>query len=338
MALSGRPLLDNSVDAEMFVGRDEELRRIGLAMRSGWNALLTGEAGSGKTSLLNQVALRARSGQWPDKHTYGVLYVQAGSVGDVHALLERVTSELVPDWPRGLGEMGREPAPLATLQSSFPREAGSKVRRVVIVDDVAGPMGHDLFGRLRDQLWELDLTWLVSTRDPGALTTPPADAFFDMRIDLGGLSPAETVLMLGKRLGGRHTGAWSRQVSAAVDGNPRRVLDLARQVVDRNDGSLGPIEPLIESYAARQVAIADVGRSAAMLAAELDKRGSAAASDPDLLAALGWTRPRAVQVFNDLESRGLVLSDQVRGERGRPRKVYRLVPAHEYTGKVDVAS
>jgi predicted transcriptional regulator len=60
-----------------------------------------------------------------------------------------------------------------------------------------------------------------------------------------------------------------------------------------------------------------------MLLAELEARGAASASDEELLRSLGWTRPRAVQVFSELEEAGLVASETEKGPTGRPRKVYR---------------
>jgi hypothetical protein len=69
-----------------------------------------------------------------------------------------------------------------------------------------------------------------------------------------------------------------------------------------------------------------------MLANELEAVGWAAASDPRLLARMGWTRPRVVQVIAELEDRGLVQVREENTGRGRPRKLYRLTPAAEFTG------
>ena len=52
MQLSGRPLLDNSADQALFVGRDDALARIERSLRSGLNCLVVGQPGSGKSSLV----------------------------------------------------------------------------------------------------------------------------------------------------------------------------------------------------------------------------------------------------------------------------------------------
>src|SRR3712207_7523930 len=59
------------------------------------------------------------------------------------------------------------------------------------------------------------------------------------------------------------------------------------------------------------------------LVAELQARGGAAsASDEGLQSALGWTRPRLVQLFKELEKRNLVVATQ------QDRKSTRLNSSH----------
>ena len=55
MRLSGRPLLDNDADQELFVGRDDQLVAIARSLRDGLNCLIIGDPGSGKTSLIRAV-------------------------------------------------------------------------------------------------------------------------------------------------------------------------------------------------------------------------------------------------------------------------------------------
>ena len=63
-----------------------------------------------------------------------------------------------------------------------------------------------------------------------------------------------------------------------------------------------------------------------MLAQELESLGWSSASDERLLARMGWTRPRVIQVMAELEDRGLVDMREESTGRGRPRKLYRLKP------------
>ncbi|MDQ6774334.1 MAG: ATP-binding protein, partial [Candidatus Dormibacteraeota bacterium] len=60
--VDGRPLLDNRVDAGLFVDREALLTRAARSVRGGVNALITGPRGSGKTSTLNRLAVELRNG------------------------------------------------------------------------------------------------------------------------------------------------------------------------------------------------------------------------------------------------------------------------------------
>jgi predicted ArsR family transcriptional regulator len=73
------------------------------------------------------------------------------------------------------------------------------------------------------------------------------------------------------------------------------------------------------------------GRPAAMLVSEMEHLGPVSAGDEQLLDALGWTRPRAVDLLNQLEAAGVVRSHVERRDGpGRPRKLYELRPATEF--------
>src|SRR5664279_332480 len=86
MHLSGRPLLDNTGDQRLFVGRQGELERIELSLRSGLNCLLVGDPGSGKTSLVRSVMYRSHEA---DGAT-GFSYVRANAARTAADLLTAV--------------------------------------------------------------------------------------------------------------------------------------------------------------------------------------------------------------------------------------------------------
>lgn len=201
------------------------------------------------------------------------------------------------------------------------------ITSVIIVDDVTASAGHSVFGQLRDQLWELGYVWVVAARtaERGGLLLPPADAFFQRVITVEPLRTGEANELIAKRRR-EDPGAWAEEAARVVGGNPRRLLDVARDVVAHNV----PAEIVLGSIANRDAAIHKLGRPESMLAAELDALGAAAASDDALLTRLGWTRSRAVQVLTRLEEAGLVRPENVRAGQGRPRKVFRLTPPAEY--------
>ena len=73
--------------------------------------------------------------------------------------------------------------------------------RVIVVEDVLARAGAELFGSLRDELWQVDAQWLVTTstvQAPGLLR-PPADVFFETRVELAALTAGESAEILLRR-------------------------------------------------------------------------------------------------------------------------------------------
>jgi energy-coupling factor transporter ATP-binding protein EcfA2 len=328
MELSGRPLLDTKPDHELFSGRDRELEKLLTSVDRRLNVLLIGERGSGKTTLLRQLAyeLRHRSPDHPPAFVEGHLAENAKLFLDlVRYRLGLSPAVLEPSpFQATLGMMTRK-APLEdTLELSklvgSLKEAAPEGRRVVLVDELpAKSAGQALFGRLRDELWQLPLTWVVAVakHEGDSLLSPPADAFFDVVLELEPLSREAQRSILETR-----AGSPGRRIASQLnEGNPRRLLGLAR---DALEGGAEPSE-LLEALSRRDAEVSKLGRAAPMLMAELESLGPTSASDEELLSRLGWTRTRAVQVLRQLEEKGLVTSATVKGESGRPRKLYRPV-------------
>jgi DNA-binding MarR family transcriptional regulator len=332
-------LLDNRADAELFVGREAELRALSAAAAAGLNTLVVGAPGIGKTSLLRAWGYRSRSRPGRSKRTASseVAFVGAEGVTAPAELLRRVAIALASSTnaPTAAPAAAPTPAPasagdpdaLLAWIAERPRAATS----VLLIDDVTAAAGHGLFGRLRDELWGLGYVWVVSVRpsERGGLTLPPADAFFERTLELGPLPAAAVAELVGKRAN-LVAQRWAQRLAEASDGNPRRVLDTLRGLLDATGRPRGSIEAAVTALKRRDDAIAALGRSEVMLAGALDALGAASASDQALLEQLGWTRPRAVQVLTRLEQAGLVRSETARLGPGRPRKVFRLTSAADY--------
>ncbi len=329
--MTGRPLLDNRADAALFTGRESELDMFDSALEHKFNCLVTGDAGMGKTSLLRALMYRARAGPGVTRK-HAMTYVRAEGITSGGELLDRIARRALGEHysPTLLGDAYATLRQLAGMREHDDRAArtGSQRSSVIMVDDVTASAGHEVFGLLRDELWELGYVWAVAARttERGGLLVPPANAFFERVITMSALSSGEATELITKRLG-EVPGAWAAKAGTVVGGNPRRLLDVAREVI----AGMVPAECVLGSIADRDAAIAKLGRPEAMLAAELDALGAAAASDDALLSRLGWTRSRAVQVFTRLEEAGLVLAEDVRSGQGRPRKVFRLIPPAKAT-------
>lgn len=364
MQLSGRPLLDNAADQRLFVGRAQEIDRIERSLGAGLNCLLTGVAGSGKTSLVRAVMFRAhRAGRRAPRYYVrggaartaaqllaevvgvvrgGARSAAAATDGDPLTLLDELAEVLEVDALDGLD-------PDADREDELGQPTRPPGPPVLVIDDVTAAAGAQLFGALRDEVWQLGALWLVTTTPAQALdlVRPPADVFFETRVTLDALDGPEVADLLRRRLDPAGSAAASGELSidpaelvdavlAGRPDTPRRALEAAREWVT-NPG-VGPSGLTVaQEHRARAEALENVSRPARMLAQELEAIGWAAASDERLLDRLGWTRTRVIQVIGELRDEGLVQMREERRGRGRPRKLFRVVPAAEFTPRSDPA-
>jgi energy-coupling factor transporter ATP-binding protein EcfA2 len=315
--LGGRPLLDTAPDRDLFAGRDDELTDLVSSVERGRNVLVVGERGSGKTTLLRRLALALR-----ERHpaSPAPAFVEGSLATSPAQFLELVRYRLgLPptDWQAERLGWDGDSLELPTMVAGL-AEAAQRGRRVILVDEVRpDPIGRTIFGQLRDQVWQLPFTWVVAVGEDevGPYRSPPANAFFDIVMTLRPLGREQQRSLLEARAGKR-----GARIAGRVDeGNPRRLLAIARQAID---GGAEP-EALSDARGLRDARVARLGRPASMVMAELESLGPVSASDERLLQRLGWTRSRAVQVLRQLEAEGLVTSDTEKGDAGRPRKVYR---------------
>lgn len=316
MDLSGRPLVDTGADRSLYVHRAVHDELVHLAERR-TNASVIGTRGVGKTTLLNQVA-----GSLERQTGTRTVSVDGRLVEDAEGLFLWIRDQLAPtsDDP-GWRTTGRQPIELAgALQALRHLMAVSGDRHLVILcDELPPPVVHIVFGRLRDEIWQLPFTWLVAgdQNDEGAFLMPPADAFFERRVRLEPFSSAEIRELLDRRTSGS-SDRWTDPLSLTGPGTPREALRRAAALAQSPNPEATRFE-----WDALQRRVAGLGRSEAMAFAELISLGPASASDERLLGRLGWTRERAVQVLGRLHELGFVETFTERLERGRPRKMYR---------------
>ena len=337
--LSGRPLLVTEADAQLFVDREDELRALEYALAAGMNALVVGERGSGVTSLLRHVAYRRR------RSDSGPLAVVDGRLAsDAQGLLDIVFEKLTGT-PRTVTESGTRAALFESLTFMYgrkvqvqrqdslrlldvfdqiKRELGER-RGTVILDGVPdSEAAYTLFGKLRDELWELPIAWLVGIgpNEEAALTRPPADAFFEQTVVMKPLGWLAAMALVAKRIPPDTLVQDQLETLAALgEGNPRSILAAAREYLQLHKS----LDEQSAAKAALRTRLNSLGPSAAALAAELATLGPASASDPVLLQNLRWTRSRATQVLRELEAAGLATGAPEPAPGGGRRKIYRLV-------------
>lgn len=326
LQISQRPLQGTAVDAALFVNRTAELETLVRSVGLGFNALVLGDRGSGKTSMLRQLERQLADA---GSETRFVEASGAGSVEDLVALVHLAIHGRRRDLTeKPLTSIDCEEGIAADVARLRPPD-GQQV--VVLIDSIARPeVVQGLFGRLRDEVWQLPITWIVagyrSARSRYLET--PADSFFDAVVELGELSVDEATELLRRRARSAPiddpvgevllgvAAALGQQVSPRT---PRNLLAAAREVLLAGDD---PTQGVTNQYELQWRA-AKLSRPAAMLFTELMDLAPVSASDKRLLERLGWTRTRASQVFKQLEEAGLVVvTEQTPDGPGRPRKLY----------------
>ena len=326
--LSSRPLLDTRPDGSLFINRQEEIDVLLRVQGSGFNAIVFGERGSGKTSLLRHLRYKLRQ-QGKDS-----IFIDGSLPQSAFDILELVRYQVAGTRYRSKSVLPEHLLPHEVLTDSekllrsveeLSTALDEDTHVTVLLDNPTSKDAHILFGRLRDEVWRLPLNWIV-TADADArwqYLSPPADAFFERVLDLKPLSPQASKALLEKRLdkSERQIIDVSRTITLAK-GNPRQLVALARAELESGGNS----DQIMQDRLKLQRKLAGLGRAASMLVSELEALGPVSASDERLLKRLGWTRPRAVQVLKQLEDEGIVTSsDEPSDASGRPRKVYNVV-------------
>ena len=163
--LSRRPLTASERDQELFamVPALDVLRD---AEKFGFNVYLGGGPGSGKTTLLRRFEY---------EHCGAAVFVRAEPAGSATKLLEAVAAAVGPQGAAPVSMSDTE-LDVATVFEALDRWQEVPGRpRVVLVDGADDEQIRLLFGRYRDSMWDLPLTWVVASR--GAAPPPPADSF-----------------------------------------------------------------------------------------------------------------------------------------------------------------
>jgi AAA domain len=181
--------------------------------------LIVGEPGSGKTSLLSNIRANVNEGAAPD-----VILVDARVAGDARDLIDILLKEAVDE---GCAETSGSPDrddPFA-LVSQIRRLRDAPDGSMMLLDDPDVEPAATLFGRLRDELWQLPV-WFIVAVNPSTyssvLSQPPANAFFDVVIELEPLEPNVAVEMLRRR---KHLGELAEDIAKPAQAmQPRAVV------------------------------------------------------------------------------------------------------------------
>ncbi len=330
-----RPLLATRADQRRFVDRAPETKRMIDALTASRNVLLVGEAGSGRSSLLNHVAWSLERNQDMDAIVMG-----GDAVGDPAQLLGVLVARVRRlDGSRGRGEWIQDlralsmpdgpfgqvvrPAVLMELIDLLAETVAERERSLcLMIDGLAPGVAHAVFGSLRDELWAVEgASWVLAgdTADASLYRQPPADAFFPVTIEVQPLSDTEARRLL-KAHGQTPGPEQLREILAAGAGSPRRLLRAAADV----EAGLLPAHARGREQAQRAAVVA--GPLAGRLVEYLVDHGPVSASDPKLLRQVGASRQRVSELMHQLEGADLLQSTEQHrsGRPGRPTRSFAL--------------
>jgi GTPase SAR1 family protein len=306
-----RPLLNTAADQRLLI-LDESRARAAAATQKARNVLIIGEPGSGKTTLLYHALGRARSENRPALLLAG--RIVSGSRGVIDALVElAVEEQWIQDAASPVANDPLGPARQVRRLRDAPENA------LVLADDLTVEQGQTLFGALRDELWQTPVSFAAAVRPDvaHALSTPPADTFFDRRYVLEPLAGGDANQLLHRR----HEAGESALLSIFESDRgmqPRALVALASE-----EGPGGRYDPTRQEELF-QIAERAAGRPGAMLLAEIWGREGVSASDEDLQRSLGVTRNRLTELLRILAERGVLAAypEPREGRTGRPRMIY----------------
>jgi hypothetical protein len=291
------------------------------------NTLLLAERGMGKTTLLRGLAARLEEeGDCP------AIYLDGRRLTDPAAIMTMVRDG-VTGARSALAVTARRTELLFSKTDAEERaeEALRLIRELsnrsevprafVLLDDPDPNVAHQLFGRLRDELWQTGLAWIV-TGDVARrqqYVTPPADAFFERIVELAPFDDAQQLELINRRLEGEDIGGL---VGVTVEsGNPRVLLAALRDAT----GAGEDVQTVLARRTERETRASTLGRLESLMLAEIEDGATASASDAAWLERFGVSRQRAQQALALLEREELVQAERLPGPSGRPRKVYRRI-------------
>lgn len=325
LLLGQRPLTASEADHQLFADRSSELQRVRRALDLGLNAYVHGPRGSGRTSFLRQVERGRPEARYVRLHGFETLKdrldeVQRAVTGS--SVLERQRPSPLPEMFKAFAtkEVLIAADPLRHLRDAL-EQIGEP--RVVLVDDLDRKDCHELFGRLRDELWELPIQWVVVGSAPSL--DPPADTFFDAVVELPMLDH-EGLQELVRRRAASGSPEEGRLLTSRADSildsvapcTPRRALSVLRDLYLSDD--LAEATRQLEDL---QSARAGLKPTANRLLDALIHHGPTHAGDAELLEEVGVTRSRVVQLLAELQADGLVTA-----QRDGRRKLFAVPGGH----------
>ena len=308
LQLSQRALTASDADGELFANRAQELAATERALGLGFNVYVSGPSGSGKTSFLQRIKAR-------QEHSIFLNLARVNTIPELIALLAGTLDLPTPgglfvdalgellDQHRRLEKLGRDrvgPLRRAVAKQSAPS--------TLLLDNLDSRLRHELFGRQRDELWQVPLQWVVVGDTPWL--DPPVDTFFETSVALEPFTPdaMRELLLRRGRQGDHDQEELMQQIANTLadvlePATPRRVMSTTRAVFLSPDP-----DSYVKQLREQRYSYHQLSATARLVLDALYAVGPAHAGNEQLLKQVGATRSRVVQVLRELEDARLVRS------------------------------
>ena len=297
ISLSRRPLTASERDQGLFA-MVPELDVLRGAERLGLNVYVGGGPGSGKTTLLRRIAY-----EYPRAAVFARANSAESASGLLDAIAEALRAPLAMRYPATDTELDvrRLEAVLSATLDDWQDE--EQRPRVVLVDGASDEQIRVLFGRYRDTMWDLPLTWIVAGGRSAA--PPPSDAFFDRVVRLAPWPRERVRKLIELRVPQWPARSCDEVASILAPATPTRaLLDLQALVLT------GDRPELLQSFADERAQASRLPGRLRDLYEVLNQSGPTHAGDEWLLEALGVSRSRIVHGLQELKSLGLVRAER----------------------------
>ncbi len=323
--LSQRALGTSDADHDLFVDRNRELKRVDRALTLGLNVYVHGPPGIGRTSFLRQIQRGRPEARYARLHGFNTLTERLEEVERGLTDQRSLRREAPNQWATALEKIAGTTYKSVEDPYMHLRAAAKKLPDdplpVMLVDDLDDKGIVEMFGRLRDQAWEVPIQWVVS--GTSVSLDPPADTFFDVVVELERFDSEELQHLLRRRTAtgtSVQRGILKTMSESALESispcTPRRALSVVRDLYLSDD-----LEHEARRLEETQKVRSQLKPTAVKVLDALGERGPTHAGDEQLLAEVGITRSRVVQILADLEAQGMVAA-----ERSGRRKLYRPNP------------
>lgn len=338
---SSRPIQSYEEDKNYFVSFREEAEKILLAIETYENAIIIGDRGSGKTSLLNHMMYKLMD---DPKLICVELSALSLSQFDQITLLRRIIKELreksekfrsksekilegifstmdsVQERKERQRRFEEEDDPhvlLKILNVIMNNLRKSQIKICFLLDDtdkIDSKLVWQTFRNIRDEIWKLKISIILTVlpSQVSEITRPPLDHFFHYWIKISPFNFSSVKELIEQRTQSisskiRIDDDALKEILKRADGNPRNVLEILKKIFETESTNKITRKEIDNLGLVFANAMPDIEKA---ICNYLIRHPYTSASSGDFATQIGVSRSRLAQILNKLKREGLIGSKQ----------------------------